>query len=1143
MRTGLKKVLSSLAILVGFCPMLFAQQDAGSITGTVFDSGGAVLPGATLGLKNQGTGLTRSLKSGDHGQFVFTPLQVGIYEVTVSADGFQTEVRGNLELQIQQTLNLDLRLKIGASSERVVVDSSSPALQTEESSIGQVIDTKQVANLPLNGRNVYQLVTLSPGVAVDPAGRAAISGQASQNQYYSLDGVDNNNYSGTLASGGAYTISPSPDAVQEFKVQTNNYSAEFGQSAGGIVNVITKAGTNEYHGALYDFVRNKALNSVNYFSLTTPPFVQNQFGGALGGPIIVPKLFNGRDKLFFFVDYEGFRSQTGTTQNVLLPSAAWRTGDFSSYLTGTPYTDPCTGAIYDTGQLFDPTTTRQVNCLDGSTGNIRTPISYQGKANIVDPAAISSVAAAAIALVPEPNSGTQYIWSPVNNFNYNRGDVRIDYQWGGHDHFFGRYGITDVPSNGVPSFPGIASPGTLSVQRQQGIAAGDTHVFSANVINEVRYAWSHNDVNINLIATSLNATTLGFGGVPYQEGLLGGLPQIEFSDGGQIGDSGWSPSISDARDDQISDTLSLVRGRHQFKIGGAANHYGWYQFLSQFPVGNYNFTGALTKSLTAPDSVTDAAANGSGFAQYLYGIPDFSGLSAGITSNNLRTTGALFIQDDWKVSPKLTVNLGLRWEFATGLHEEQNRVAGVDLSNGDFELPKSRQGKSPSLPPGSAVEYVNSNTLMNPGQRNFGPRAGFAYKIDEKTVVRGAAGIFFANPFPAGTLGYPLNPPFGVATYVQAPATGPISPITNQPVVAVTDIESGFPSYLLQDFDPTTLQLFLYTPNPKMPTTNNWNLAVQRELPFDTTLEVAYAGSASSHVNAGVDVNQPYPTTDPNASAASRRPLPNFGILASVDTAAHGNYNSFQTKFEKRYSNGLTMLAAYTWSHSIDDAPSSITLGTGGNSGNVYDFYRNPRDPSLDKGDSYFDIRHRFTFNALYELPFGRGRMFGGNMNGVMNQLVGGWQIGGIAQHQTGYHFSVTTYNDPSNSDIYSYAGAAYPDVIGNVNDFSGCPGGHKSINCWFNPNAFGPSAPGQFGNEPRNLIVGPSLTNVDFSTLKNFPIKERMNVQFRAEFFNVANHPNFSLPGNSVESGNFGQVTNTVGNPREIQLALRFQY
>ena len=442
-------------------------------------------------------------------------VQVGRYALTVGASGFQTQVRAGLVLQVQQRLNVLIPLTVGASTEKVVVTSSEPVLQTEDSSIGQVIDTHLVSQLPLNGRNVYQLITLTPGVAVDPSGRAAISGQTSQNQYYALDGADNNNYQGGFASGQAYAVGPSPDAVEEFKVQTSNYSAEFGQSAGGVINVITKSGTNTFHGSAYEFFRNNNLDGRNYFSQTRPRYQQNQFGGSLGGPMIIPKIFNGRDKLFFFADAEGFLSNKGTTKNVTLPSAAWRTGDLRSQLTGQTYADPCTGTTYDDGQLFDPTSTRVANCIGGGTGYVRNPITYNGQANVLNPALISQAAANTLALVPEPNSGTfNYISNPIDKYNYIRGDLRIDYQWGNHDHMFGRYSITGQPSTGVPNFPGPASPGAYQNQQPQGITVADTHIFSQTLINEARFGWTKNFTNTNLISSSFNPATLGLAAFP-----------------------------------------------------------------------------------------------------------------------------------------------------------------------------------------------------------------------------------------------------------------------------------------------------------------------------------------------------------------------------------------------------------------------------------------------------------------------------------------------------------------------------------------------------------------------------------------------------------------------------------------------------
>jgi Carboxypeptidase regulatory-like domain len=812
MRRLIANFSAALALLIACCQPLCAQVDTGTITGIISDATGAVLPGATVVLTNDGTGEVRNGTADAHGEFVFTPVQVGKYELTINAPGFQTQVRAGLELQVQQRLNVLVPMTIGASTQKVVVTSSEPVLQTEDSSVGQVIDTHLVSQLPLNGRNVYQLITLTPGVAIDPAGRAAISGQTSQNQYYALDGADNNNYQGGFASGQAYAVSPSPDAIEEFKVQSNNYSAEFGQSAGGIVNVITKSGTNTVHGSLYEFFRNNNLDGRNFFSQTRPRYQQNQFGGSLGGPVVIPKIFNGRDKLFFFADDEGFLSNKGTTENVTLPSAAWRTGDLSSQLTGQTYTDPCTGLIYDDGQLFDPTSTRLANCVSGGTGYVRNPIMYNGQANVLNPGLISPVATSTLAIVPVPNSGTfNYISNPINKLNYNRGDLRIDFQLGEHDHMFGRYSITAQPSTGVPNFPGPASQGTHVNQSQQGITVAETHIFSQTVVNEARFGWSRNITNSNLQGTALNAGTLGYGGVPYQAGVLGGLPTINFSDIGGFGASGYQPALYDARDEHISDTLSMVRGQHTFKIGGSVNHYNWFQFQSPDGMGAYTFTGALTGSLTA--SSLSNASPGSGFAQFLYGIPSVSSLSNSILGNNIRTTGAVFVQDDWKATPKLTVNIGMRWEFGTALSEAQNRVAGIDLNNGDFEIPKSRQSLAPTLPAGIPVEYVNSNTLMEPTQRNFGPRIGFAYQLDRKTVLRAAGGIFYANPFVAGTAGYPLNAPFAVTSAVDTPSTGPYDPSTGQPVVSVTSIATGFPNDFLQHYNSSTVQLFLSLPN------------------------------------------------------------------------------------------------------------------------------------------------------------------------------------------------------------------------------------------------------------------------------------------------------------------------------------------
>ena len=1144
----LKKTLRCFLLTLLGVPGIFAQQDKGTISGTVFDASGAAVPAATVTLEDSGTGARRVTKTGNAGEFVFTPLNIGNYSVQVAAGGFQTLVQKNLELQVQQTLDLKLTLSVGSQARVVEVTDTAPPLQTSDSSLGQVISTRAITNLPLNGRDVFQLLGLVPGAVTGPDGSPAISGQPTQYQFYAMDGVDNTNYQGNLQSGHAWNLSPSPDAVQEFKVQTNNYSAEFGQSAGGVVNVIIKSGTNELHGSLYEFLRNDDLDARNFFAASRAPYKQNQFGGSVGGPVVIPHVFNGRNRLFFFGDYEGFRSVKGETENIYLPDANYRAGDFRSLLTGQTFTDPCTGGVYDTGQLFDPNTTKQVTCKNGSTGFERTPVSYNGQANVINPAEIVTPAAKTAALLPLPNSGpNNFIWSPSLKRNYDRFDVKMDQQWGDNDHFSYRFSMTNTPDYGVPQFPGEASGGTFTKTLQFGAAFAETHIFSPTTVNEFRAGYTRNSADVSLAATSLNPATLGYGGVPYEPGILGGLPSLSFSDVSGFGANAWAPSIYKGRSTQIVDTMSLVRGKHTFKVGGSFNRYGWIQYQPQgSAVGAYNFSGILTANLNA-SSVNGAAANGSGWAQFLFGIPDGTAMGSSIWADNVRETAALFIQDDWKVTPKLTVNLGLRWEFGSTLGEGHNRVTNFDVTTGALEIPTSRENQQPMVPAGLPVEYLKSNTLFQNHIPNFGPRVGLAYELSSRTVIRSGFGIFDLYPYPPGTASGPLNLPWANSVNVSVPQTGPIDPVTHQAIGgAVTNIVSGFPAgYLNQVLAPPTL--YAYDTKPQFPYTIGWNLAVQQQVGWGTVLEVAYSGSSGNHLLTGVDLNQPLPTSDPNSSPQSRRPYPLYGPIALEQTAGHSHYNSLQAKLEKRFSNGLSYLSSFTWSHSIDDAPLCFALGNDGGNG---DCLRNSRNRGADMANSSFDIRLRWVSNMLYELPVGKGHRFGSNWHPVLNQAFGGWRLGGIFTYQSGFYFTPDSNYDPANSP--NAYGSPHASVINNPYNFSygqdaqaanGCPAGHQSIQCWFNPAAFTLAAPGQYGNAARNSLIGPNLIEIDASLFKIFPVGEKRRFEFRAEFFNLPNRANFAVPQHYVDGAQFGSITSTFNDPRDIQFSLRFAF
>ncbi len=1130
-----------IAGTIMLCPTILAQQDQGMISGIVTDQSGAAVPKAKVILQNEQTGRSFTATTSASGDYFFTLLPVGFYSLRVEAHGFKTEERQHIELHVQQKLNENFSLEVGATTQTVVVKGTVTPLQTGDASLGNVTDRRSIVNLPLNGRNIYQLVVLTPGASISPDGNPSISGQPSQQQSYLLDGTDNNNYQGTFQSGSPWNLQPSPDAVQEFKVQTNNYSAEFGRAGGGIVNVVTKGGTNQFHGDAYEFIRNAAFDGRNFFAPIKPRFDQNQFGGSVGGPFVLPHIYDGHNKTFFFSDYEGFRARTGTTQIANVPSTAWRNGDFQSLLTGQAFTDPCTGASYDTGQLFDPTTTRQVTCLDGGTGFVRNPV----PGNIINPDEIVEPALKTAQLFPVPNLGSsQFVWSPALANDFNQFDVKVDHYWGTHDTISMRYNFRDVPPSGIPNIPGALGQGVTNRSRQQGAGFSDTHIFSSRTLNEFRYGYTRNAFTSALLNSQLNPASLGYGGLPYQPGLLGGVPGLSFSDVTSVGAAGFEPTLTTARDQVFIDTLSLVRGKHSFKVGGEYNSMWFTQYLSAFPAGNYSFNGVFTSDLNAPSG----DAPGSGFAQFLFGMPSFASLSTSSLSDNGWQHAALFVQDDWKVNPKLTANLGLRWEFGNTERERFDRITGIDWRNGDFLIPISRKNRQPMLGPGFPVEFSSNHTLLTAANKNLGPRVGIAYQISHKTVIRGGFGIFYGYPYEPGTLAMPLNPPWGAQVNIQPPNAGVFDPVTGQPVVPVTSIVSGFPPGALENLAQTS-ELFLYTQAPlpyDWPTVLNWNFTAQQEIGGGITLQVAYAGTRGYHLTTGVDANQPFPSANPNSNPQLRRPFPTLGSFALVETTGYSNYDALQVTGEKHYSQGLSFVAGYTWSHALDDDPLFVLLNNTGESG---DFYRDARNLALEYGNASFDVRQRFSLGWLYDLPWGRGRRFGNGWGGARNLLLGGWTLGGVEQAQTGFHFTPVSFVDPANSPTYQ--GVYRPNLVGNPTDFSygqsvqaalGCPTGHQSIDCFFNPAAFALPAPGQFGNSGRNILTGPGLVGLDFTLHKDFSLGENKQLEFRTEVFNAINTPNFGNPDQGLQSPTFSRLL-SAGAPREIQFVLMLKF
>jgi hypothetical protein len=698
-----------LAVLVLFSLGVFAQQDGGTIAGTLTDPTEAAVVGAEVSTHNTATGETRATKTLGGGEFVFPALQVGVYEVTAKATGFAIAVRKNLVLQVQQRLDLNIALELASQSNEVRVTAEAPPLQTSDSSLGQVIGSTQAVAMPLNGRDIYQLVALTPGVVTEADGMASLGGQPGEQQGYVLDGVDNNNYQIIYTGKGPSTVGPSPDAIEEFKVQTGNYSAEFGQAGGGVINVITKSGTNSFHGTLYEFVRNDKFDARNFFASSNPPFKQNQYGFTSGGPVIIPKVFNGRNKLFFFGDFEGFKQRSVNVVNTSIPSLAHRQGNFSHQLTGQWFKDPCTGQNFDTGQLFDPTTTRAVACQDGSNGYARDPIAYGGQPNVINPAQIVKAASNTMSLLPTPNQGPHgYAWTPRTAYDSTKIDAKIDYQATSSDHATARFNYSKVPPYGSPNIPGAASASTLNHSETFAGGLSETHIFSSTVVNELRWGYQHTIGIVGLADPNLDPASIGYGGTIYSPDLLGGIPTLNISDAGlSLGAPGWSPFLLTGHSSNILDSLSYIRGHHTFKFGGSFNRTGSAQFMSPAPMGGYNFTGVLTSDLNVPSD-----SQGSGLAQFLYGIPNGVQLSNAALTELDRVAVSAFVQDDWKVSPKLTINLGLHWEGGSTPHEMYDRLAGVDLSTGAFVIPQSREKIPPYLPSAfTTSDYTRVSSL------------------------------------------------------------------------------------------------------------------------------------------------------------------------------------------------------------------------------------------------------------------------------------------------------------------------------------------------------------------------------------------------------------------------------------------------
>ncbi|HEY4661185.1 MAG TPA: TonB-dependent receptor, partial [Terriglobales bacterium] len=987
------------------------QVDTGTITGTISDSQGARIGSATITFLDVASGITIRTQAESSGEYASPPLRPGDYRVTAEAQGFKTESRAGLTLRVQDRLRVDFTMSPGAVSENIEVNSELPQIQSETSSLGQVIMSRQITELPLNGRDYTQLATLSTGVVRTSSGTNGNSGGSStggQNSFvangtrgtlnnFLLDGIDNNSN-----DNGGLVLRTNVDAIQEFKIQTNSYSAEFGRSGGAVVNAIIKSGTNNYHGTVFEFFRNAALDARDYFEDPTQKkasFKQNQFGGTFGGPVI-------KNKLFFFGDYQGTRIRNPSVSVSKVPLLPERTGDFSAAYEPI-IIDPNNGLPF-------PNNIIPQNRID--------PISQ----------AFMNLYPAPNTAVPDPsapNEGSNFTISPIERDTIDQGDGRVDYVPSEKDRVFLRYsesGRTDIRP---APLPGLANGGNSSTgigyEDTEGVSLGYTRSLTSTSVNEFRLGFNHVHIRRGLPVggTVLPPPELQVPGTP-NDPRVNGLTL--FSPGGgyrRVGDPRFAPTLLGSQERQITDVFTLIRGGHTIKVGGEIR---WSQFnISQeaAPRGQFTFNGDFT---------------GSSLADMLLGLPFNASISTVIGMHNRQHVPSFFAQDDWKVTPRLTLNIGLRYDYFSPTVELNDRQSNFDYNTRTIIV---------------AGQSGASRSLVEADKGNFAPRLGFAWTPTQSgnTVIRGAYGIFYSGQEirTAAPLQLAYNLPFFYEPQ-----------FISDGVTPVITVSQGFPSLNpSQAINPgvTSVDSHLHTPYYQ-----TWNLAVQRSLPAAVSLEVAYAGSKGTHLQGVVDPNQdrvPGP-----GDVQARRPLPQFGGFTAITNIASSNYNSLQIKAEKRATHGLYFLSAFTYSKAINDLPEICCAAP---------FAQNSYDLAAERGRADFDQTLRWILSFDYELPFGKqGSRFS---NGVMDAVAGGWHLGGIYTLASGFPFSPYINNDTSNTGTQ---GIPRPNQLRNGN----LPSSQRSPNLWFDVNAFAAPSGFAFGNAGRNVLIGPGQNVFDWS-------------------------------------------------------------
>ncbi len=1086
-------------------------QTGSQITGEVTDNSGASIVGAKVIATNAETQVARETSTNGSGTYNISLLQPGKYILTVAASGFKGARQENISLDVNAILRLDVKLEIGAITESVTVSSAPPMIESENSSIGQVVQTKQIIELPLNGRNFVQLATLGPGVTgvgfgasgtimsgtrpddQRPGSELFSNGNREGSNNFLIDGIDNNERLTV-----SITLRPSVEAVQEFKIQTNLFSADQGRNPGATVNVVTKSGTNGLHGAAYDFLRNDNLDAKNYFAAPTarkPQLAQNQFGAALGGPII-------KNKLFFFGNYEGYRRRQEIPFLGTVPTLAMRGGDF--------------GAVRN---IYDPASLR---ATPGTSSGFSRDL-YPSR--VIPRSQFDSVTTRLIDALPAPTGAgivNNYTVAPKQSQNWNQADGRIDYNLSPSSFLFGRYSVqnTDTirPATFAPAkVAGLSDPVSLSnedtfagTSAQKAYHTNLTYAktITPALLMELKAGFQRFSLDF-LAAGAEPGAKLGekLGVKNSNQGpRADGLPIFSPSGYFGFGHTRSLPILRKENTYQYAAGFTWTRGKHNVKWGGDIIRRQISEFQTNRGNGRFNFSTTFT------NDPNNTGPTGDAMASSLLGTANLIEQDFTLVFPGMRAwENSLYVQDDWKVSDKLTVNVGLRYEYFSPFREVANRLANFNVVTGKLMI----AGKNTD-------EYLG----VRPFNTGFAPRLGFAYKLRRSTVLRGGAGIFY------GTQG---NGGAAMRLFRQTPF-GPVQTVDiNQFVANPRRVQDGLDALVVPNQDALIADprgaLIAVDSHFRPSVTYQYNIQIQQELKGNLVFKVGYVGNLNRYLDYTFDANMPDPGP---GSVASRRPFRNLapnvqGITYAV-ADGNANYHALQSTLERRFSNGMSFLSAYTWAHSIDNVPNAF--GGAANGPIPQDIrYRN-----VDRGNSGFDIRHRFTHSMNYELPFGKGRKFN-ITNKFADVIVGGWQGNLIFTWQTGLPYT------PTLNAAVSNAGGSRPMLLKTPSFTSGDRALYFDTSFNTAGSTWGIPATFAYGNAGRNILYGPGRVNWDASLFKNFSITERFKLQFRTEFFNMMNTPQFGLPNAAIGNPAAGSITSLSGNNRQIQMALRLSF